>query len=96
MLRATAQSTSAPEIRRMAVNDAASMPVSFSAMRQSSELPAKEAIAPAVRKRMRNGDMALHFQVDQAGRCFALPCCSTACGFAADAELICKRNHCTG
>jgi len=48
-MRTTSQSTTAPDISRIVVKVAASMVVCVSAIRQSSELPAKAIIASDVR-----------------------------------------------
>ena len=49
------QSAAAPEIIRIKVKLAASMPECFNAARQSSELPAKAIIASSVRTKRRVG-----------------------------------------
>jgi hypothetical protein len=56
-MRTTSQSITAPEINRIAVKLAASMPVCLRATRQSSELPANAIMASDVRAIMRAYDI---------------------------------------
>jgi len=57
------QSAKAPEKIRIKVNVAASMPVCFSAARQSSELLAKASIASSVRMKILDAVMRENYQL---------------------------------
>ena len=56
-IRTMIQSIIAPESKRIIVKLAASIPVFFRAMRQSSELPAKAIMVRDVRANIRAGDI---------------------------------------
>ncbi|WP_340122501.1 hypothetical protein [Methylobacter svalbardensis] len=56
-IRTISQSATAPEMSRIDVKLAASMPVCFSANRQSNEFPAKAIMASKVRTMIRVRDI---------------------------------------